>query len=342
VLAMAVNLGMPGLSDGRLFSCPMTLFVAPLHLGPEVATGSREAVWNPLLVCRDSTFMSGKLQWSPTDKSRQGRVPPVASSLPVLVLGMGLLTGLNPVRLGLAVLVISRPRPVQNLLAYWFGCIGGCISGVVLPLTLLHVAPIFKSFADHWAASSAARNIRIGMGVVALLAAVLMTALTLARRRHRAQLKTRSGDTSTLMLDSNTPPAISRLLGRIHGEAEGGSAIRRLLRRVHNAWQNGSVWIAFVIGIAFGGVEPEVALFVLAMIVTSGAAIGTQVSAAIAFIVGVLAVIEIILVSYLAMPAKTQVKVQLLHDWAWAHRQQVVIAILAVAGVSAVVQGVSM
>jgi hypothetical protein len=266
----------------------------------------------------------------------------VGSSLPVFVLGIGLLTGLNPVRLGLAVLVISRPRPVQNLLAYWIGCVGGCISGVVLPLTLLHVAPVFKSFGDHWATSSAARDIRIGMGVLALLAAAVMTARSLTRRRHRARLKTASGSAPTLMLDSDTPPAISRLLGRLHGEAEGGSAIRRLFRRLHNAWQNGSLWVALVIGIAFGGVEPEVALFVLAMIVASGTEVGTQVIATITFIVGVLAIVEMILICYLAMPAKTQAAVQLLHDWAWAHRQQVLIAILVVAGVSAVVQGVSM
>jgi hypothetical protein len=37
------------------------------------------------------------------------------------VLVLALLAALNPVRLGLALLVISRPRPVQNLLAYWVG-----------------------------------------------------------------------------------------------------------------------------------------------------------------------------------------------------------------------------
>jgi hypothetical protein len=267
----------------------------------------------------------------------------VGSSLPVMVLGIGLLTGLNPVRLGLAVLVISRPRPVQNLLAYWIGSVGGCISGVVLPLTLLHIAPVFRSFADNWATSSTARQMRIGMGVIALLVAALITTRSLIRRRHQARLETPAGNTSSLMLDSGMPPAISRLFGRAEGEPTAGEpAIRRLLRRVRNAWENGSVWVALVIGIAFGGVEPEVAVFVLAMIAASGAAIGTQVTAAIAFIVGVLAVVEIILVSYLAVPAKTQAIVQLLHDWAWAHRRQVLVAILAVAGASAVVQGVTM
>ena len=29
---------------------------------------------------------------------------------------------LNPVRIGLTLLFVSRPRPLQNLLACWIGC----------------------------------------------------------------------------------------------------------------------------------------------------------------------------------------------------------------------------
>ena len=71
----------------------------------------------------------------------------------------------------------------------------------------------------------------------------------------------------------------------------------------------------------------------------SGAAIGTQVSAAIAFVVGMLAVVEITLVSDLATPAKTQAVPRLLHDWARAHRRQVLVAIFAVVGVTLVANG---
>jgi Sap, sulfolipid-1-addressing protein len=35
------------------------------------------------------------------------------------VLGLALLLALNPVRLGVILLMISRLRPVPNLLAYW-------------------------------------------------------------------------------------------------------------------------------------------------------------------------------------------------------------------------------
>ena len=53
---------------------------------------------------------------------------------------------------------------------------------------------------------------------------------------------------------------------------------------------------------------------VFALVTCSGAAIGTQVSAAIAFLIAMLAAVDNILVSYLAAPAKTQAALQLLHD----------------------------
>jgi hypothetical protein len=75
-------------------------------------------------------------------------------------------------------------------------------------------------------------------------------------------------------------------------------------------------------------------------IVASGAAIGTQVSAAIAFVVVMLAVVEIALVSCLVAPAKTEAVLRPVHDWVLAHRWEVLIAILAVAGFWQVVTGV--
>lgn len=86
---------------------------------------------------------------------------------------------------------------------------------------------------------------------------------------------------------------------------ERGSAIRRLLRRVRNAWENGSVWVAFVIGLAMGP-QLQGIVFVLAIIMASGTAFRIQISAAIVFVFAILAVEEIILVSNLATPAKTQ------------------------------------
>jgi hypothetical protein len=258
------------------------------------------------------------------------------------VLVLALLAALNPVRLGLALLVISRPRPVQNLLAYWVGCLTVSAPYMLVPLMVLHFTPMFGSFAHDVAtpgtvASSTVRHIQIGMGLLALSIAALMTVRFSARQR--AHLPTPGANTSTLVPYSNTPTAISRLLGRAQdAPTEGGSPIRRLLGRAHNAWENGSLWIAFVIGLLFPPTLDGV-LYVLAIIVPSGAAIGTQVGAAIAFVVGMLAVVEITLASYLVTPAKTQAVLRVLHDWARAHRRKVLVAMFAVVGVALVAQG---
>jgi hypothetical protein len=268
--------------------------------------------------------------------ARRGSVPAVWGSL----LGLAFLWALNPALLGLILLVISRPRPVQNLLACWVGCLTTNVPALLVPLTVLHVTPMFRFTARDLASpatSSTVRHIQLGMGVLMLSIAALMTVRFWARQR--APLPTPVGNTSTLVLDSNTPTAISRPQGHVQDAAtEGGSATRRLLGRVNNAWENGSLWVAFVIGMTFLP-GPPLVLLVDTTIVASGAAIGTQVSAAIAFVVGMLAVFEITLVSYLAAPAKTQAVLRPLHDWALAHRRQVLAAIFAVVGLFQLAKG---
>jgi phosphotransferase system glucose/maltose/N-acetylglucosamine-specific IIC component len=259
-----------------------------------------------------------------------------------LVLVLALFAALNPVRLGMNLLLISRPRPVQNLLVYWVGCIIVGVPYMLVPLMVLHHTPMLTSFVHDLAtpatvAGSTFRRIQIGIGVLVLSIAALMAVRS--PTRQRAQPPTAGGTTSSLVLDSNTPIAISRLLGRLQdAPTEGGSAFRRLLGRARNAWENGSLWVALVFGLGSGATADEV-VFILAIIIASGAAIGTQVTAAIAFVVGMLAVVEIILVSYLATPAKTQAVLRLLHDWVRTHRRQVLVAMFALGGVLAVANG---
>ena len=45
-----------------------------------------------------------------------------------------------------------------------------------------------------------------------------------------------------------------------------------------------------------------------------------------------LAVVEIVLISHLATPTKTQPLLQLLHNWVLAHRREIVAAMCAVGG----------
>ncbi|HEX9831517.1 MAG TPA: GAP family protein, partial [Mycobacterium sp.] len=53
------------------------------------------------------------------------------------LLGLALLISLNPLLLGMILLVISRPRPVQNLFVYWLGAMLVNLPLFLVPLTLL-------------------------------------------------------------------------------------------------------------------------------------------------------------------------------------------------------------
>jgi hypothetical protein len=225
---------------------------------------------------------------------------------------------------------------MQNLLAYWAGTTTVSVPYMLGPLMLLHAAPMLKSFTDGLSTSSTVRHVQTGLGVFALSMAALIAVRSLAQRRQRAQLTTPSSTTSSLVLESDGPTAISPLRSREQGAAaEDGSPFRRLLSRAQNAWENGSLWVAFMVGVAC--VPPiDGALFVLAIAVTSGAAIGTQFVAAFVYVFMTLVVVEVMLVSYLAAPAKTETVLRSLHNWAVAHRRQVLVAMFAVAGISTV------
>jgi hypothetical protein len=244
---------------------------------------------------------------------------------------------LDPVRLGLTLLLISRSRPAQNLLVYWVGCLTLGLLLLLVPILVLHFTPTFSTFAHDLAnpatsASSTVHYLEIAAGVIVLSIAALMGSRFFARRR--ALPPARSADTSTLMVDSDPLNPISRLLGR----GGSGSAIRRPLSRADNAWESGSLWVALAIGF-FAAPNPSMVIFGLTTIPTSGAAIGMQIGAAIVFVFETLALVEIILVGSLVAPIKTQALLRLLHDWARAYRRQILVAMLALVGLALVAQG---
>ncbi|TAM67479.1 GAP family protein [Mycobacterium sp.] len=255
------------------------------------------------------------------------------------VLGLGILAALNPVRLGLALLMISRPRPGPSLLAFWLGGLTVCVPELLVPLMLLNLTPMFRHMA-HGSASpsttSTLGKVQIGLGVIGLSIAVLMTVRFVTRRR--AAQSAPDDRSAALSSASGAPIAIPRLLTRVQDVSrDDGSAFRRLLGRIHNAWDTGSSWVAWVIGLI--SVPVDGVLFIVAIIVASGASITAQFSAAIAFIVLMYAVVEVILVGYVATPAKTQSLLRVLHDWVRAYHRQILVTLFTVVGVSQLVQG---
>jgi hypothetical protein len=260
-----------------------------------------------------------------------------SSLLALAVLGM-----LNPARLGVTLLVSSQPRPFPNLIAFWTGSMTMAVPALVVPLLVLHYTPALRSMTQVWASpnpSSTARYFQLGFGVLALSVAMLTAVPLLTRRRGQALVPSPEWNAPNESLEPAAPSAISQRLGRsLDAMAEGGSPIRRVLKRAHAAWQIGSPWVSWVIGLSMGP-APDVILFSLAIIVASGAVIGTQVVAAVLYVVGVLAIVETILVARLVAPAKTRVALERMHNWSSAHRRHLLVGILSVTGFSMLAHG---
>lgn len=128
---------------------------------------------------------------------------------------------------------------------------------------------------------------------------------------QRPRLLTPGGTTLAPVPDSNTPIAISR---------------PRAARRMHRGVQIRDPAAA----------RPRRRCVGRRTIMASGAAIGIQVSFAVAWVNGMFAVVEIILVSYLAMPGKTQAALRLLHDSALANCRRILVGTFVVVGVALV------
>ncbi len=242
------------------------------------------------------------------------------SSLGVLALPIAL----DPVRLGLSLLLVSRPRPAQNLLLYWLGCALVSLSLLLIPILVLHLIPTFSWLVHDLAspatvASTTVRYIEIVAGVLVLSVAASLAVRLLARQR--AQLPTGGADTSTLEVHSDAPQLVARLLGR-----------------TNTAWESGSSWVALAVGF-LAGPNPAMVVFGLTTIVTSGAPIGMQVGAAIVFVVETLAVVELVLLSNLVAPTQTEAFLRRLHDWTRSYRRQILVVMLTLVGLALVAQG---
>lgn len=75
---------------------------------------------------------------------------------------LGVLAGVDPGLLAVAVILLSQPRPHQKLLAFWLGGIGlSACTGIVLVLVLGRV-----DFPDLFSWVSPGLEVAIGVGVL--------------------------------------------------------------------------------------------------------------------------------------------------------------------------------
>jgi len=201
---------------------------------------------------------------------------------------------LEPFRIGMTVLLISRPRPVLQLLAF---LAGGFAMGTTVGAIVIFV------LRPTWGASdSALPRVQIAIGVLALVAAVAVAAAGLAERKRGKGSADRADRKSGLL----------------------ATLARRLL-------MGRSLWTAGIagLGIAMPSVDY---VAVLALIVASGYAATIQIGALLLFQVVAFGLVEIPLISYLIVPDRTRAALRALNDWVRKRRRREVCALFVVVG----------
>ena len=213
----------------------------------------------------------------------------------------------DPLRIGVTILVISRPRPVLQLLAFWLGSLAMGMAVGLGALFLLRglVLKLMQEVPGAGDGSTVAL-VQIGVGVLALLIAALI-AMGFPRRTLARQPK--------------------------------NTVLSRLTARAGDALRGGSLWVAFLAGVALA--TPLQYVAALAAILVSDAVAAAQVGALIVYHLVVLAFAEIPLVSSLIAPATTYTFMLRLHDWVIVRRRQLTAVIVATIGAFLFVNGVS-
>ena len=223
------------------------------------------------------------------------------------VLVLSLVVAMDPVRVGITALLLSRPRPVLNLFVFW---LGGMTAGITVALAVLLflrdlALPALRA-AISTVSSPTAAHIQVVIGVFAVLIAARFWA------RQRVPAAVTGADASGALLHPNTVTA------------PGGLSIRARL-------ECGSLVMVFVAGLALA-TPPVEYLAAIVTILASTATVGAQVGAALMFTLVAFTVVEVPLIGYLTTPAKTLAVLRRLNDWIHAHRQAIPTVLIGVVG----------
>jgi hypothetical protein len=219
----------------------------------------------------------------------------------ITILVMAVAISLEPFRIGMTVLMLNRPRPMLQLLAFLSG---GFAMGISVGLVVLFVLQPKLLESKHFTLP----KVQIAIGVLALLGSAVV--------------------------------ATNILAGRFGGRAAAGAQAGpgRLSTRVRHLLRGRSLWIAAVagLGIALPSVDY---LAALAVILASGTTATTQAGALLAFNVVAFALVEIPLAAYMLAPEKTRASMTALNDWIRSRRRREVAALLAGVGCVLIVIG---
>lgn len=232
----------------------------------------------------------------------------------IAVLVMAAAVSFEPFRIGMTVLMLNRPRPLLQLLAFLSG---GFAMGMGVGLVVLVTLQPWLLGQDQFTNQFTLPKVQLTIGVLALLAAAVLSSPAAARRAAR---RTR--------IDAD---------GGVSGNQVGRTALSMRARRV---LAGPSLWIAGVagIGIALPSVDY---LAALAIIVASGEPLATQAAALFTFNVVAFALVEIPLIAAVVAPVRTRAAMTALNDWIRSRRRRDVATLLAAVGVILVAVGIA-
>ncbi len=243
----------------------------------------------------------------------------------MLMVGVGVF--MDPTRLGLAAILMSRRQAVRSLLAFWLGGMLAGISVGIVVLVLFHdvaLVAIQNMVASMNEVRSAVGfsggRLQIAFGMLALVG----LAVLVARQRARAE--------APIAVGSGGVPGLAPQPSKSSFAARMGQLTVRMV-------ESGGHWPAFIVGLG-STVPPIEGPVALTVIMASKNELGTQFSAFVVFTLMMLLFVEIPLLSYWAAPQRTEAAMLRLNTWIHGHRPQIVQATLALAGVVFVVQGV--
>ncbi|MCV7343214.1 GAP family protein [Mycolicibacterium rhodesiae] len=218
---------------------------------------------------------------------------------------LGLSVAADPLRIGIAMLLTSGPRPLVNLVSFWLGSLA---AGIALAIGAFVLCPELVSDALRimvaWIADLTGGHAKLIVGTIVLCVAAA-SAMRLARRpvvRPTQDLKTSSGIAS----------------------------------RARELLQNGRPWVSFTAGLSQGPAPVEY-LAAISVIHASGTAIGTQLGASVAFTLAMLAAVEVLLVSFVVKPAQTRSILADVGRCLQRYRQHVMTVVAGVLGIVMVV-----
>ncbi|MDT5078547.1 MAG: hypothetical protein QOJ80_3184 [Mycobacterium sp.] len=210
----------------------------------------------------------------------------------ITLLLMAVAVSLEPFRIAMTILMINRPRPLLQLLAF---LVGGFVMGLVVGVIALFVLrPALGS------AHFTLPRVQIVVGVVLLVNAAVVATGVIGKR----------GNDDGSQADRPSGTLATRTRQLLNGRS---------------LWTAGAAGL----GIALPSVDY---LAVLALIAASGAAASAQLCALLLFNVVAFAFVEIPLVCYLVAPERTRTTLTALQDWVRRRRRRDVAILLAVVG----------